>query len=405
MEENDKQVRLAENDGEKVVISLSGIINKLSCDAVEAAIDKIRAENPKGIPVFDFEHVEYISSAGLRVLMKFKKKETGSVKIINVPVDIMDVLDQTGLSNIFDVFKAVKHYNMKGLEKIAQGMNGEVYRLDSENIVKVFAEKAPIETIERERELAKQALIFGIPTALSYMVSIMEEEGKPDRYGIVFETLDADTLSANLKNHPESYDELVDQYIDLYKTIHETEDTSGAFSPIKNIYYEALEECSSFYTDEEVAKLKALVDAIPDRNTLIHGDYHPNNIMVQDGELMLIDMGDMSTGHPIFDFLATAATQVNLVKLSPAYAEAHTRMPAELISRTWDRLMEAYFADYSKEERDRIEKQICDYSKLKVALAPYYGRGAGEEIIKASVDDAKANFIPILDELTGAVDW
>lgn len=405
MADNEFNVRLAESDAEKVVISLEGVINKISCDAVEIAIDKIRDENPDGIPVFDFEHVEYISSAGLRVLMKFRKKEAGTVSIINVPVDIMDLLDQTGLISIFDIHKAVKHYDMKGLEKIAQGANGEVYRLDNENIVKVFAEKAPIETIERERELAKQALIFGIPTALSYMVSIMEEEGKPDRYGIVFEALDADTLSIQLKEHPDTYDKFVNEYINLYKTIHQTESDSGVFSPIKAIYMEAIDECSKYYTDEEVSKLKALVDAVPDRKTLIHGDYHPNNIMVQDGELMLIDMGDMSTGHPVFDFLATASTQVNLVKLSPEYAEFHTRMSVELINRTWNRLMDGYFAGYSEKERERIEKQICDYSKLKVALAPYFGRGASEEIIKASVDDAKANFIPMLDELTGAVDW
>jgi uncharacterized protein (TIGR02172 family) len=405
MVDNTHNVRLAESDGEKVVISLAGSINMQSCDDIEKAIEQIRADHPDGTPVFDFEHVSYISSVGLRVLIRFKNKEKGVVRIINVPVEIMDIFDQTGFTRIFDIYKAVKHYDMKGLQKIAQGTNGEVYRLDNENIVKVFAEKAPIEIIERERELARQALIFGIPTALSYTVSIMEEEGKPDRYGIVFEALDADTLSIVLKEHPDAYEQYVNEYTKLYKTIHEIEDDAGAFSSIKKIYMEAIEECSEYYTDEEVAKLRALVEAVPDRKTLIHGDYHPNNIMVQDGELILIDMGDMSIGHPIFDFLATAATQVNLVKLSPEYAEFHTRMPAELISRTWDRLMEGYFAEYTTEERERIEKQICDYSKLKVALAPYFGRGAAEKIIRASVDDAKANFIPMLDELTGAVDW
>ena len=151
MAEKEYDVRLAESDRDKVVISLDGVINKVSCDEIEKKIEKIRADNQEGIAVFDFEHVKYISSAGLRVLMKFRKKESGTVRIINVPVEIMDLLDQTGLTSIFDIHKAVKHYDMKGLQKIAQGANGEVYRLDNENIVKVFAEKAPIETIERER--------------------------------------------------------------------------------------------------------------------------------------------------------------------------------------------------------------------------------------------------------------
>jgi len=28
-----------------------------------------------------------------------------------------------------------------------------------------------------------------------------------------------------------------------------------------------------------------------------------------------------------------------------------------------------------------------------------------DEILKASVDDAKANFLPVIDELIGSVDW
>ena len=75
MAEKEYDVRLAESDRDKVVISLEGVINKLSCDDVEKKIDKLREDNPEGIPVFDFEHVKYISSAGLRVLMKFRKKE------------------------------------------------------------------------------------------------------------------------------------------------------------------------------------------------------------------------------------------------------------------------------------------------------------------------------------------
>ena len=61
--------------------------------------------------------------------------------------------------------------------------------------------------------------------------------------------------------------------------------------------------------------------------------------------------------------------------------------------------------EYTKEERDRIEDQVNTFSKIKVALAPVFGRGASKEIIQASVDDAKANLLPRIDSLIGAVDW
>ena len=67
--------------------------------------------------------------------------------------------------------------------------------------------------------------------------------------------------------------------------------------------------------------------------------------------------------------------------------------------------MEKYFDQYDQAKRDAIEEQIAMFSKLKVALAPYFGRGASPEIIEASIQDAKANFIPRIDELIGSIDW
>ena len=44
-----------------------------------------------------------------------------------------------------------------------------------------------------------------------------------------------------------------------------------------------------------------MFSAIPERKTLIHGDCHFKNIMVQNGELLLIDMDTLSVGYPIFE--------------------------------------------------------------------------------------------------------
>ena len=53
--------------------------------------------------------------------------------------------------------------------------------------------------------------------------------------------------------------------------------------------------------EEQAQKLRALIEAVPKQNTLMHGDYHTNNIMVQNGEPLLIDMDTLCMGHPIFE--------------------------------------------------------------------------------------------------------
>ncbi len=395
------EIQLLESGKSSVVVGFFGRISRDNATDCDNELRKIRTEHPQGGLVFNFEKLEYISSAGLRMILTAAKAEKEKIKIFQISSEIYEILEDTGFVKMFETHKAMKKYSLAGFELIGQGANGEVYRMDKENIIKVFQKNAPLEDIDRERTLAQEALLCGIPTAISYTVVTVDE----DRYGIVFELIDADPLSVMLKNHPDTYEKNTDLYIDLYKKIHETEGDPASFGSIKDIYYECIKGCEAYYSKEELQKLHDLVASVPDRKTLIHGDYHPNNVMIQNDELILIDMGDMSIGHPIFDFLATAATQVNLVKLSPEYAEFHTKMPAEMITRTWRKLIDQYFADKSEEERNRIEEQICIFSKLKVALAPVFGRGAAPEIIQASIDDAKQNFLPRIDELIGAVNW
>lgn len=55
--------------------------------------------------VFDFSALEYISSAGLRVLLSAQKimNKQGSMKIRNVNEDIMEIFEVTGFSDILDI--------------------------------------------------------------------------------------------------------------------------------------------------------------------------------------------------------------------------------------------------------------------------------------------------------------
>ena len=55
--------------------------------------------------IFDFEKVEYISSAGLRVLLSAQKKmnKQGTMKVINVGDAIMEIFEVTGFSDILTI--------------------------------------------------------------------------------------------------------------------------------------------------------------------------------------------------------------------------------------------------------------------------------------------------------------
>ena len=79
-------VRLLQNNEDSVVIGFEGRLSVDNAAEAEKELFRIREENTQGTMVFDFDKLEYISSSGLRVLLKATQNERGKkIKIINAP--------------------------------------------------------------------------------------------------------------------------------------------------------------------------------------------------------------------------------------------------------------------------------------------------------------------------------
>ncbi len=385
-----------EYDDQKEILTIypEGRIDSYNAAVFRQELDAARRVYPDGRIVFDMDRLDYLSSAGLRVFLNLAQKEKHRMSAINASSDVMDIFRMTGFDTIIDISQKMRRVSTDGCEIIGRGANGIVYRLDPDTIIKVFRPDADLAAVERERKKSHAALISGLPTAISYDVV-----RAGDCYGIVYEMINSKSLADVMREDEAHFDRYAEAYTSLYKKIHSTEGDMETFGSVKTIYEEAIDYCSDVYTREELEKLRALIRSVPDRVTLIHGDYHPGNIMLIDDELTLIDMGDVSLGHPVFDFLATAAVQINLVKLDPVFAQQFTGMPAQMITRLWNTLLEGCFAGKSREEILRIDRRISVFSKLKVALAPYFARDIDDKVIRASIEDAKTNLFPVMDDL------
>ena len=94
-----------ELDGTRLTVKAEGKIGTTSAPELEKAVKN----NMKGVTdlVFDFEKVDYLASAGLRVLLSAAKvmERQGSMKIIKVTEPVMDVFTFTGMADIMDIEK------------------------------------------------------------------------------------------------------------------------------------------------------------------------------------------------------------------------------------------------------------------------------------------------------------
>ncbi|MBQ7647274.1 MAG: STAS domain-containing protein [Clostridia bacterium] len=88
-----------------VIINLEGRIDSENCDQVEDEIlTKVYNSKAKTI-VLNMKKLNYISSAGLRVILRLKKTY-GDVSVINVNPDVYQVFEMTGYTDILPVKKA-----------------------------------------------------------------------------------------------------------------------------------------------------------------------------------------------------------------------------------------------------------------------------------------------------------
>ena len=86
---------------ETAVLKLEGRLDTITAPELEKSIKDVTCKNL----VLDIERLDYISSAGLRVILGAHKQfvKVGSFKIINTKPEILDIFEMTGFADILDI--------------------------------------------------------------------------------------------------------------------------------------------------------------------------------------------------------------------------------------------------------------------------------------------------------------
>lgn len=91
-------------EGKELTVSLKGEVNTLTAPKLKDLIDGQLPDTD--VLVLDFAGCDFVSSAGLRVLVndyKILKKKGGQMKLINIGKNFSEVLNITGLDTVFGI--------------------------------------------------------------------------------------------------------------------------------------------------------------------------------------------------------------------------------------------------------------------------------------------------------------
>lgn len=118
-----------------------------------------------------------------------------------------------------------------------------------------------------------------------------------------------------------------------------------------------------YFSESEKNKLIRIIEAIPDRDTFIHNDLHTQNVMINDRkELMLIDMAEITCGHPIFDLGCTYMTMVFSPKLNGKLGKSITGLSGKDSKRVWDQMLSRYLKTKDRKRIASVER-LCKYMR------------------------------------------
>ena len=383
----------AKLDNGTLTLPLCGRVDSNSAPAVEAEIFRLCGENPHSALILDADELEYISSAGLRVVLRLRKGDP-TLKIVNASAEVYEIFDMTGFTEMIPVEKGYRKLSVEGCEVIGQGANGKVYRLDPDTIIKVYLSPDALPDIHRERELARRAFVLGVPTAIPYDVVRVG-----DGYGSVFELLNAKSLTKLIAAAPEKLDEYVGVFVELLKTIHGTEVRPEDMPDEKEVVLGWAGFLKDYLAPEKWQKLHELIDAVPVDHHMIHGDYHTKNVMVQNGEALLIDMDTLAQGNPIFEFASIFNAFIGFSDLDYSVSQSFLGLDRSITEQIWDKTLRLYFGTDDPAVLADMENRsrLIGYTRLMRRLIRRHGLENDEG--RRAIEHYKKTIERLVDEV------
>lgn len=364
-----------DDNGDKYTLIMEG---KLCADNVNEVQLGLESLLPEKMDCFELcaGKLLYISSAGLRLIMKLKKKYP-AMEITEVQPEVYEIFKMTGFCEFMTIHKALRFVSIEGCEAIASGANGKIYRLSEDLICKVFLGFSGKADIEDEISRSRTAFVYGIPCAISFDM-VRCEEG----YGLVYEMLRSQTLAGCYARQPEDREALLERFAALVRRLGGTKLPAGTLPDEKTALLGMAEHFHGIASEESIAEYCDFIRRTPEGNTFLHTDLHGNNVMFVKNELNLIDMADAALGHPVFDLL-TVAHAYNLLQHRVS-RETYCRlqgMEPEQGAELWNGFCRHYFAGLSADtaaDRRRAAEIMAYLFAIRADIPRLERGGLGE---------------------------
>lgn len=245
------------------------------------------------------------------------------------------------------------------LKRIGQGRTADVFELNEDQIIKLFKKNFHNESINHEYRMSSLAYSLHFRTPRPYDLTIID-----DRQAIIFQRIKGSTLLSKLTKKPWLIDSVARTLATLHAEMHDYH-VDGIPSGQKDKLIKNITAAPQL-TIEEKEKIICYLRDLPDDQKLCHGDFHPDNVLVDNNEdSWVVDWMTGTSGNPAGD----VARSVILLDLA-AMPENTPKIIERISKLVRRRLTSIYMKEYLKItglNYTSIEKWILPVAAARLA--------------------------------------
>jgi len=191
------------------------------------------------------------------------------------------------------------------------GAGSQVYEYGPEKVCKLYINKYGVDLADREYKKTMDAYNHGLPVPKVYEIINVGS-----RYGLIIERVSGQTFNEVLFDTIKTClfcnlptQEVIDRVYTVF--IKQVKDTAKFLYELHQKRCDLVETAKSALTDNcynnqylnnnEKSKIKAIIDKLPDGDSVCHGDPNPNNLFYSNNQILIIDWINCVKGHPFYD--------------------------------------------------------------------------------------------------------
>lgn len=266
---------------------------------------------------------------------------------------------------IFVSMKTYQQINLSEWTLAGEGYNGQAYLSEAHPGVMlklVRRELGAAHHVEKEFNAAKAAAAIGLPTPEVYEIVRDGED-----HGYLCQAVEGKkSLARMCADEPDRIPEIAAIMADYGHALHNTPIPEGVNVPDMKALLKKAVEGSPLLSEAQRESLKALVQAMPEDKTCLHGDFQPGNLIMAQGKPYWIDLGWLAQGCYKMDMAHLYKMMVVDSKIPQVQDLTH--MTQEQMVAFWNAFAKAYTGS---DDVEALSQELRPYAALDIVRTSY----------------------------------